>query len=252
MVVFHERIVRIVALARCPFGRPYHSEVTFRRFRVKAMGDFNQNIAVSETYEPPKELNEHAHVKSMNEYEAMWKASIEDPENFWGEMAKQFYWQTPFEKVGPEFNFDRSQGPISVKWFQGGKTNLSYNCLDRNIEQGQGSRIAFYHECNDLEDQHASFTYDSRLQVFFFGGLVLREGQQDNQSGRILENVLYLSTSPKNRMVVSRKMGSHLGKKTNDHPKSCLGCPFIYLSFFLGGGCFKKKSRHEKDSDFLL
>lgn len=132
------------------------------------MGDFNQNIAVSETYEPPKELNEHAHVKSMNEYEAMWKASIEDPENFWGEMAKQFYWQTPFEKVGPEFNFDRSQGPISVKWFQGGKTNLSYNCLDRNIEQGQGSRIAFYHECNDLEDQHASFTYDSCLQGCFF------------------------------------------------------------------------------------
>ena len=152
------------------------------------MGDFNQNIAVSETYEPPKELNEHAHVKSMNEYEAMWKASIEDPENFWGEMAKQFYWQTPFEKVGPEFNFDRSQGPISVKWFQGGKTNLSYNCLDRNIEQGQGSRIAFYHECNDLEDQHASFTYDSCLQGCFLLGRVLCEGQQENQSGRILEN----------------------------------------------------------------
>ena len=140
------------------------------------MGDFNQNIAVSETYEPPKELNEHAHVKSMNEYEAMWKASIEDPENFWGEMAKQFYWQTPFEKVGPEFNFDRSQGPISVKWFHGGKTNLSYNCLDRNIEQGQGSRIAFYHECNDLEDQHASFTYDSCLQDLIFPFFLFRWG----------------------------------------------------------------------------
>ena len=45
-------------------------------------------------------------------------------------------------KVGPEFNFDRSKGPVSVKWLQGGKTNLSYNCLDRNIEQGNGSSVS--------------------------------------------------------------------------------------------------------------
>ena len=45
-------------------------------------------------------------------------------------------------KVGPEFNFDQSKGPVSVKWFQGGKTNLSYNCLDRNIEQGNGSSVS--------------------------------------------------------------------------------------------------------------
>jgi len=128
------------------------------------MGDFNQNIDVSEIYEPPKELSANAHVKSMAEYEAMYKASIEDPESFWGEMAKEFYWQTPFEKVGPEFNFDRTKGPVSVKWFLGGKTNLSYNCLDRIIQQGHGSRVAIYHECNDVEDQHASFTYDDLLK----------------------------------------------------------------------------------------
>lgn len=62
----------------------------------------------------------------------------------------------------------------------------------------------------------------------------------------IWENFLYLSTSPKNRMVVSRKMGSHLEKKTNDHPKSCLGCPFIYLSFFFWGGVFQKRNRNMK------
>lgn len=109
--------------------------------RPFSMGDFNQNIACSETYDPPKELSANAHVKSMAEYEAMWKASLEEPEKFWGDMAKQFYWQTAFERVGPEFNFDRSKGPISVKWFHGGTTNLSYNCLDRNIQQGHGSRL---------------------------------------------------------------------------------------------------------------
>ena len=58
-----------------------------------------------------------------------WK--IHDLEGFSG--------KTSADEVGPEFNFDRSKGPVSVKWFQGGQTNLSYNCLDRNVQQGHGS-----------------------------------------------------------------------------------------------------------------
>ncbi|CAJ1396804.1 unnamed protein product [Effrenium voratum] len=127
------------------------------------MSDFNQNINASETYAPTPELSAKAHVKSMEEYQRMYKASIEDAESFWGEMAKQFHWQTPFEKVGPEFNFDRSKGPVSVKWFQGGKTNLSYNCLDRNVQEGNGDKPAMYHEGNDVDDVHASFTYSQLL-----------------------------------------------------------------------------------------
>ena len=128
------------------------------------MGDFNQSIAVSETYEPPKELKSNAFVKTMEEYEAMYKASIEDPEKFWGDMAKDFYWQTPFEKVGPDFNFDRSKGPISVKWFMGGKTNLAFNCLDLNVQKGFGKRTAIFNECNDEMDQHSKDTYEELLQ----------------------------------------------------------------------------------------
>lgn len=124
---------------------------------LAAMSDFNQNINASETYAPTPELSAKAHVKSMEEYQRMYKASIEDAESFWGEMAKQFHWQTPFEKVGPEFNFDRSKGPVSVKWFQGGKTNLSYNCLDRNVQEGNGDKPAMYHEGNDVDDVCLSF-----------------------------------------------------------------------------------------------
>jgi len=129
------------------------------------MGDFNQSIDVSEVYPPPEKLQANAHVKSMEEYAAMYKASIEDPEKFWGDMAKQFYWQTPFTKVGPTFNYDRTKGDVSMEWFTGGKTNVCYNCLDRNVQQGHGSRTAVYYECNDLEDAHASFTYEELLKL---------------------------------------------------------------------------------------
>jgi len=68
-------------------------------------------------------------VKSMEEYQAMYRASIDDPQKFWGDMAKEFYCQTPFEDVGPVFNFDKNKGPVSIDWFKGGKTNVSHNCL---------------------------------------------------------------------------------------------------------------------------
>jgi len=128
------------------------------------MGDFNQDVDVSVTYPPPEELQAKAHVKSMEEYQAMYKASIDDPQQFWGDMAKQFHWQTPFEEVGPIFNFDKNKGPVSIEWFKGGKTNLSYNCLDSNIEKGLGDKVAIYYECNDLDDKHASFTYEEVLK----------------------------------------------------------------------------------------
>ena len=43
------------------------------------------------------------------------KASLEDPEKFWGDMAREFYWKTPFEKVGPTYNFDRTKGDVSIR-----------------------------------------------------------------------------------------------------------------------------------------
>eukprot|EP00439_Symbiodinium_sp_Y106_P014581 s962_g2.t1 len=89
----------------------------------------------------------------------------EDPEKFWGDMAREFFWKKPFEKVGPVYNFDRSKGDVSIRWFEGGTTNISYNCLDRNIEKGFGSKTAIYYECNDLEDAHAAYSYSDVLKM---------------------------------------------------------------------------------------
>lgn len=130
------------------------------------MSDFNQNINDSEVYAPPPAFyGSGANCKSLEDYQKMYKASIEDPEKFYGDLAKELYWQTPFTKVGPEFNFARSKGKIDIKWFPGGKTNLSYNCLDRNLEKGHGARTAIFYECNDIDDVHQAFTYQEMYDV---------------------------------------------------------------------------------------
>ena len=48
------------------------------------------------------------------------------------------------------YNFNMDKGPVNIEWFIGAQTNLAYNCLDRHIEAGQGDKIAFYFEGNDI------------------------------------------------------------------------------------------------------
>merc|ERR1719162_134279 len=74
-------------------------------------------------------------------------------------MARTFHWQTPFTKVGPEYNYDMTKGPVSIQWFPGGTTNISYNCLDVHIAAGRGDRTAIHYECNDVDDAHKAYSY---------------------------------------------------------------------------------------------
>ena len=74
--------------------------------------------------------------------------------------------------------------------------------------------------------------------------LGVNSGDQKRHSGKLLIS-FHFAQKPHGCF---KKNGIPFRKKTNDHPKSCLGCPFIYLSG--GGGGLKKKSQHEKDSDF--
>ncbi len=98
-------------------------------------------------YYPPKTFSEKAHIKSLDQYNEMYKRSIEDPDGFWAEVAEQFHWQKKWDKVR-EFNFCRSKGTISIKWFQGAETNLCYNCLDRHLDT-RGDQPALLWEGNE-------------------------------------------------------------------------------------------------------
>ena len=64
----------------------------------------------------------------MDEYKAMYKKSVEDPDGFWGDIAETFYWEKKWDKVR-DFNYSMSKGPVFIEWFKNAKTNITYNCL---------------------------------------------------------------------------------------------------------------------------
>ena len=84
-------------------------------------------------FHPPADFVRRAHIKSLEEYRSIYRESISDPQGFWAEQAKNFYWQRPWDRV-LSYNYHKSRGSIFVKWFEGGQTNISYNCLDRHLE----------------------------------------------------------------------------------------------------------------------
>ncbi|MCX8027501.1 MAG: acetate--CoA ligase [Thermodesulfovibrionales bacterium] len=105
------------------------------------------------TFPPSKEFSAKAHIKSMEEYESIYKRSIEDPEGFWSEMAEQMLvWDTKWSKV-LEYDFNK---PF-VKWFIGGKLNVSYNCLDRYINTPTRNKAALIWEADD--GSYKTYTY---------------------------------------------------------------------------------------------
>ena len=95
-------------------------------------------------FQPPSELASRAHISSFEQYKEMYKRSIEDPDGFWAEVAEDFYWQKKWDKVR-EFDF---KDKISIKYFIGAKTNVTYNALDRHLEK-RGDQIAILWEGNE-------------------------------------------------------------------------------------------------------
>lgn len=64
------------------------------------------------------------------------------------------------------YNFDMRNGPVSIEWFKGGTTNISYNCLDRNIERGLGDSPCLIWEGNEPSAPSSlSFMYPLRLRT---------------------------------------------------------------------------------------
>jgi acetyl-CoA synthetase len=91
-------------------------------------------------FPPPKEFASRARIKSREEYQELWDEAASDPPKFWADLAREeLHWFEPFEHalVWKE--------PFA-QWFAGGKTNVSYNCLDLNLTAGLGNRTAILWE----------------------------------------------------------------------------------------------------------
>lgn len=122
-------------------------------------------------FPPSKDFSVKAHVKSMDEYEKLYKRSIEDPEGFWAEMAeKNLHWYKKWDKV-LEWSFEKPE----IKWFIGGKLNASYNCLDRFINTHTRNKAAIIWEADD--GSYKTYTYQQLYyEVNRFANVLKKHG----------------------------------------------------------------------------
>jgi len=102
-------------------------------------------MSEEKVYDVPAEFAAKAHI-TEEKYQEMYKRSVEDPDGFWGEQADTFL--TWFKKWDKVQDWDYHEGKI--RWFEGGKINVSYNCLDRHLET-RGDQTAIIWEGDSPE-----------------------------------------------------------------------------------------------------
>jgi acetyl-CoA synthetase len=123
------------------------------------------------TFPPSAEFSRKAHIGSIEEYNKLYKKSIDDPEGFWAEMAeKELTWFNRWDKA-MESDFTKPE----IKWFIGGKLNVSYNCLDRHLTSHRKNKAALIWEGEFGENR--IFTYQQlHRHVCRFANLLKKLG----------------------------------------------------------------------------
>ena len=106
------------------------------------------------TYSPSKHFSKKSHFSSIEDYEQSYRKSIEDPDKFWSNVASRISWYKPWKKTS-NYNFKNAE----IRWFEEAELNVSYNCLDRHIENGDGERTALIWEGND-SSENKFYTYN--------------------------------------------------------------------------------------------
>ena len=110
-------------------------------------------------------------IPSYTEYEETYKASVNNPTQFWEGIAGEFTWQRPWHTT-LEWEFSTP----TVKWFQGGILNITENCLDRHLEE-QGDDTALIWEPNNPKEQEVRLTYkELHSEVCRFANVLKAKG----------------------------------------------------------------------------
>jgi acetyl-CoA synthetase len=106
---------------------------------MTSTSDIQSSLNERRVFDPPAAFSAAAHIKSMADYEHLYAEASRDPEGFWGRIAGDLEWFTPWTKV-LDWNVPW------VKWFAGGKLNLSHNCLDRHVNSWRRNKAAIIWE----------------------------------------------------------------------------------------------------------
>jgi len=111
-------------------------------------------MSTEKVYEIPADVMKRAFIDDVK-YREMYERSVKDPDGFWAEQAREFVtWFKPWTKVS-DWSFDAKN--LHIKWFEGAKLNVSYNCLDRHLEK-RGNQVAILWEGDDpREDRKLTY-----------------------------------------------------------------------------------------------
>jgi acetyl-CoA synthetase len=104
-------------------------------------------------YAVPADWAKRAFV-DRSQYQAMYEASVKDPERFWREEGKRIHWFKPYGKV-KNTSFDPHN--VSIKWFEDGETNVAFNCIDRHLPQRADQTAIIWEGDNPAESRHISY-----------------------------------------------------------------------------------------------
>ena len=180
------------------------------------------------TFPPSKEFSAKAHVKSMKEYEQLYKRSIDEPEKFWGEMAeKNLTWYKKWDKV-LDYDFHKPY----IKWFAGGKLNASVNCLDRFVTTATRNKAALIWEADS--GVYKTFTYQQLYyEVNRFANVLKKKGVK--KGDRV---TIYLPMIARVGAIHSVVFGGFSAKALRDRIQDCQSSMVISADEGLRGGRF--------------
>jgi len=150
-------------------------------------GTINPNLSSMlrehRVFPPPAEFAARAHVKTLEEYETLYRRSIQDPESFWAEIAAELHWFAPWTTV-----LDWKL-PLA-KWFVGGKINLCYNCVDRHALSDRKNKVAIQWEGEPGEVRQLTYG-ELHLEVQKFANVL--KGLGIHQGDRV---AVYMGMTP--------------------------------------------------------
>ena len=150
-------------------------------------------MAETRVFAPSEEIRRKAYIKSLEEYRQIYQRSITDPEGFWAEMAEQLDWFKKWDKVLVE-DFKEAKH----EWFVGGKLNVCYNCLDRQITTWRKNKAALIWE-GDIGETKTLTYQDLYYQVSKFANVLKKQGVK--KGDRV---AIYLPMVPELPMLLTK------------------------------------------------
>ena len=132
----------------------------------------------AEVYTPTDSFRQQSHFGSFEEYQAEYQRSVEDPEAYWAEMAEKHvdWFKTWKQVMWKDFdNIGQKQEPY-VKFFDGAKTNVCYNCVDRHVKNGKGDKAAIQWQGEKAEESRTLTYSDLKREVSKFANVLRYHG----------------------------------------------------------------------------